>query len=155
MQLFLIRHAIAEDGADDFSRPLSARGTRRFTRVVKGLQAAGVRFDLLLHSPKVRAVQTAELAAGLVDGQTQLTPWLAEAPGPRLLAQLHGARVAVVGHQPWLGELVSWLVLNDPSRGAAFVFKKGAVALLEGEPAPGRMQLAGLWGPALLRRRRP
>jgi len=152
MRLYLIRHAIAEDGADDFARPLSPKGVKRFQAVAAALETAGVRFDLLLHSPKVRAVHTAELLEDLVQGQTQVTPWLAEAPGPRLLRQLAGERVGVVGHEPWLSTLLSWLVLENDRHGDAFVFKKGGVAELEGEPAPGAMQLTGFWAPGLLRK---
>jgi phosphohistidine phosphatase len=59
MDLYLIRHAIAEDGDDDDARPLSAKGAKKFKQAVKGLRALGVRFDRVLHSPRRRAVETA------------------------------------------------------------------------------------------------
>ena len=68
MELTLVRHAIAEDGADDAARPLSKRGRQRFEDVVQELDSLGVRFDRILHSPKRRAVETAELLAGLCEG---------------------------------------------------------------------------------------
>lgn len=152
MELFLIRHASAEDGEDDDARALADRGQRRFREVVRGLDALGVRFDRVLHSPKLRAVQTAELLAPLVDGEVEVTALLAQAPGKALLAQVSGEAVALVGHQPWLGELLGLLVAGDARHGERFELKKGAVARLEGDCAPGAMRLLGLLQPGTLRR---
>lgn len=150
MDLFLIRHAIAEDGADDAARPLSDEGTKRFRQEVKGLEALGVRFDRLLHSPKRRAVETAELLAPLVDGEYEVSALLTEAPSDKLFAQLHGGAVALVGHEPYLSALLAWLVVGAPDEGD-FVLKKGGLARLEGEPEPGGMRLVALLPPKVLR----
>lgn len=146
MKLFLIRHAIAEDGDDDDGRPLSKRGAKRFGEVVKLLRALDVRFDLVLHSPKLRAVQTAELLHTLVDGSFEVTPLLAEPPSRALLEACSGGSVALVGHEPSLSALLSWLVLGKPSAGR-FELKKGAVACLEGEAEAGGMTLVWLLPP--------
>ncbi len=157
MQLYLVRHAIAEDQAaeGDDARPLSEAGVRRFRRVAKGLKKLGLRFSKLYHSPKLRAVQTADLLMGLVDGESEVTPALAEPPGPSLLELLGGFgeedRVGLVGHEPWLSQLAAWLVLGERERAAALVFKKGGVAWLEGPPRPGGMRLLALLPPSVLR----
>lgn len=156
MELYLIRHASAQDGEDDDARALSDKGRKRFGEVVGGLGALGARFDRVLHSPKLRAVQTAELLAPLVKGEVQVTALLAEAPGPKLLKQVQGEAagrcVALVGHQPWLGELLGLLLGGDARAGAAYELKKGAVARLEGDCAPGAMHLLALLQPGTLRR---
>lgn len=152
MELTLIRHAIAEPGADDSARPLSPRGRRRFRRSVKTLGALGLRFDQVLHSPKRRAVETAELLASLCDGKLVSTPLLAKEPGVELWERLEGERLAVVGHEPHLSSLLSWLVTGEADGGGCFVLKKGAVAQLEGEPGPGGMRLCALYPPRVLRR---
>lgn len=144
MELFVIRHAIAEDGADDDARPLSAKGRRRFEEVVSGLERLELRFDRILHSPRVRAVQTAELLMPLLDGTTESTPLLEVEPSAKLLTLLTGNHLAVVGHEPHLSTLVAWLVTGNAALGCAFELKKGAVARLEGTPAPGEMQLRAL-----------
>ncbi|MEE8408192.1 MAG: histidine phosphatase family protein, partial [Myxococcota bacterium] len=62
MDLYLIRHAIAEErrpGLEDPERQLTDEGKLRFERAVAGLQKLGVRFDRLYHSPWIRAAQTA------------------------------------------------------------------------------------------------
>ncbi|MCS7058895.1 MAG: phosphohistidine phosphatase SixA [Meiothermus sp.] len=155
MELYLVRHAIAleaEPGQPDEARPLSEEGREKFRAAVQGLKRLGVRFDRIYHSPKLRAVQTAELLIPLLEkGQTRVTPHLAEPPGEALLEELEGSSVALVGHEPWLGSLCAWLLVGSP-QGDAFPFKKGGVAHLEGHPRPGQMRLLGFWPPRLLRK---
>ena len=153
MHLTLIRHAIAEDLRDDDAlRPLSEDGRRRFKKSVKTLHAAGVRFSHVLHSPKLRALQTAELLRPVCDGTFEVTPLLAVAPTKALLPKLDQHELAVVGHEPHLSSLLAWLVLGDPARGDKFELKKGSVARLDGDVSPGGMRLLSLWTPAVLRR---
>lgn len=154
MKLYLIRHATAleaEPNQADEARPLSEEGVRKFSQVVGGLKRLGVRLDRLYHSPKLRAVQTAALLVPLLEGESEVTPYLAAAPSLELLKILQGSSVALVGHEPWMGELCAWL-LTARREGQAFPFKKGGVALLEGPPEPGQMKLLGFWAPRLLRR---
>jgi phosphohistidine phosphatase len=153
MKLFLVRHAIAEDAApngSDDERPLSVRGIEQFKGVVRGLRQLDLRLDRLYHSPKLRAVQTAELLVPVLEGETVVTPLLAADPGPELLKTLTGESVALVGHEPWLSGLCAWL-LTGRMEGGPFPFKKGGVALLEGSPRPGGMVLRGFWAPRVLR----
>lgn len=151
MRLALIRHAIAEEGPDDAARPLSKDGRRRFRREVEALEALGVRFSRVLHSPKRRAVESAELLRPLVDGALVEEPLLAHAPSEELLESLEGEDVALVGHEPHLSTLLAMLVSGDRTLGARVELKKGAVALLEGEPKAGGMALLALLPPKVLR----
>jgi phosphohistidine phosphatase len=154
MELFIIRHAPAvprREGKEDEQRPLTGRGRERFERAVEGLEVLGVRFDRLLHSPWKRAVETAKLLKPLVDGRIIATQNLAVLPRPALLEQLRGPRVGVVGHEPWLTQLLAWLTLGDPQFGTHFELKKGAVAWLEGTAKPEGMQLKALFTPKALR----
>lgn len=155
MELYLVRHGIAEEalpGQPDDTRPLSPQGVERFRAVVKGLTRLNLRFDRLYHSPKLRAVQTADLLGPLLDGESEVTPYLAEPPSPKLLSAVQGETVALVGHEPWMGQLCALLTLGDSQAGGSFVFKKGGVAHLEGEPKPGGMRLLALLTPRILRR---
>lgn len=151
MELTLIRHAIAEDGEDDAARPLSKKGRRRFEATVEALGGLGLTFERVLHSPKRRAVETARLLLPLCEGQLQPTPLLAKEPGVELWELLEGERLAVVGHEPHLSALLSWLVTGQPT-GAHFELRKGGVAQLEGEPEPAGMKLCALLTPKVLRR---
>jgi len=155
MQLFLVRHAIAAPSTPerpDATRPLTAAGRDKFVQAVRGARSLGWRFDHLYHSPLTRAVQTAELLAPLLTGPKAALPDLARPPDEEMLAQIEGTNVALVGHEPYLGALLAWLVTGDPGRGDRFCFKKGGVALLTGEPRPGAMMLHGLLTPKVLRR---
>ncbi len=153
MELYLVRHAIAEDalpGQPDDARPLSLEGIEKFKGVVRGLKRLEIALDRLYHSPKLRAVQTAELLLPLLNGETIVTPHLAEGPSPQLLKAIKGQSVALVGHEPWLSDLCAWLLMGQ-MEGGQFPFKKGGVALLEGTAKPGNMKLVGFWSPKMLR----
>jgi len=154
MNLYVIRHASAVDsiaGMPDELRPLTDEGRDEFARIVRGLRALDVRFDLLLHSPMLRALETAELCAPLLLGESEVTPMLAQAPSGELIAMLRGNNVALVGHEPWVSELVAWMLTENRELSNTFGMKKGAVAVLEGEPKPGQMRLVGFYPPNALR----
>jgi phosphohistidine phosphatase len=153
VQLFLIRHAIAEDpraGLRDAARALTKEGRERFEEEVRGLRQLGISFERLLHSPLRRALETAELLAPLVEGELEVSALLAAAPGPELVAQLAGARLALVGHEPWLSEL-AWMLVAGHADASGFALKKGGLLLLEGEPRPGGMRLVQALAPSTLR----
>ncbi|MDD3608286.1 MAG: phosphohistidine phosphatase SixA [Halothiobacillaceae bacterium] len=166
MKLLVIRHAPAEDrlqyallGQEDELRPLTEEGRLRMRRAAKGLASIAPRPDRLLASPLVRARQTAEIVANAF-GKLTVTEEEALAPGvgPRKvlsrLASLGDSPelcLAIVGHEPDLGELVGAAL---GARGAeAFPFKKGGAALLEfpETPKPGAAQLRWLLPPGMLR----
>ena len=154
MELFIIRHAIAVPGSRllaDADRPLTPKGRTRFSQAVLGLQRLKVRFDRLYHSPWLRAVETAELLAPVLDGKAVCSPALARAPSQDVLDALDGTRVALVGHEPWMGELVAWLTTGAPPHGSVFAFKRGGVAWLEGQPQPGQMVSQAFLPPKVLR----
>lgn len=154
MDLYLVRHAKAVPRSADMEdalRPLTPDGKKSFAVAVEGLARLGVTFDRLYHSPLLRAVETAELLIPLVHGESVSTVQLADDPSSALLRELSGRRVALVGHEPWMGELAAWLIHDDRSAADGFVVKKGGVIWLEGDPAPGKMLLRGFFPPKVLR----
>ena len=158
MELLIVRHAIAEERAPrlrDADRKLTPKGIRRFTRVVEGLDGLGLTVDRVLHSPWRRAVETARLMEPITTGKQIATELLAADPGDELLGlladQKQGSRIAVVGHQPWLGDLMSILCFGSPSGGDNIRFKKGGVAWLDGAPSEAGMELVAFLPPKALR----
>jgi phosphohistidine phosphatase len=148
MDLFLIRHAIAEErreGFPDAERTLTKKGRARFELMVRDLDRAGLRFDCVYHSPWLRAAQTAELLAPINDGRLVAVEGLAQPPEPELFASLEGERVACVGHEPWMSDAVALLTTGNPD-GTWLHVKKGGIAWLRGSPTPASMQLRALWG---------
>jgi phosphohistidine phosphatase len=156
MQLYVIRHAVAEDlqpGGDDAERELTERGKTKLRRVVRGLRALDIELERVLTSPWRRAAQTARLLEPIAHGPPIATDLLAQPPRAELLALIaeRNETTAVVGHEPWLGELVAWLTLGDGKHGDALVIKKAGVLWLDGTAVPGGMQLRALLPPRLLR----
>jgi len=156
MQLYIIRHAIAEDappGGDDSARQLTEVGKTKLRRAVRGLRALEIEFERVLTSPWKRAAQTAKLLEPVATTAPIVTDLLARPPTAELLAMIaeRNETTAVVGHEPWLGELAGWLALGDSRHGDALVIKKSGVLWLEGTAVPGGMQLRAVIPPRLLR----
>lgn len=153
MRLILVRHAAAEPrapGRDDAERALTPRGRRRFRAAVRGLEALDLHADRLLHSPWRRAAETAALLAGQSAAPPEATELLAGPPTEALLDLLVAERTLLVGHEPWLSALAGWLVTGAP--GLGLDWKKGGVAVLDGEPIPGGARLRAFHPPRVLRR---
>ncbi len=162
MDVFVIRHAIAvpaEPGEDDAARELTPEGVRKFKHVVQGLRELDWSFDRVLTSPWQRALATAELLAPVTEGPTIATELLCDKPRPELFALIaestgpHDRRqsTAVVGHEPWLSELVAWLAFGAPRHGEAIDLKKGGIVWLRGTSVPGGMMIRAVLPPKLLR----
>ena len=140
MQLLVVRHAVAEDQEtwaprDDALRPLTAPGKKKMKEAAKALRALVPRLDVVGTSPLTRALQTAEI---LVKAYEMSAPTKVEAlaPGQRAAAVAPWLRtmatrktVAVVGHEPGLGALVSWLAAG--SERSFLDLGKGGACLLE------------------------
>jgi len=135
--LYLVRHAIAaergEQWPDDTKRPLTDVGIARFKEAVEGLKWLDVEIDEIFTSPLVRAKQTATLLAHGLGNKTSVKTLESLAPGhtPRQVmielsrtAKRH--RIALVGHEPGLGELACHLL----GAARALPFKKGGVGYI-------------------------
>jgi len=154
VDLYLIRHAAVESpriGLADEARALTTDGRRKWKRAVRGLDAIGTKIDRVYHSPWRRAVQTAEALRPLVRKELVATETLCRSPTASWLASIEGKRVAIVGHHPWLLELVGLLVFGDAHRGARITLGKSSVVHLEGEPRVGGMTLEAVLPGAVLR----
>jgi phosphohistidine phosphatase len=162
MDLLVIRHAIAEDatqGQSDAARELTSEGRRRFRRSVHGLRELDWSLDRVLTSPWARAMQTVDLLKPIIEGSVTSTELLCDKPRPELFAliaeqsapQRDSHATAVVGHEPWLSELIAWLAFGDPHHSEGIELKKGGVAWLQGTATPGGMTLRALLTPKLLR----
>jgi phosphohistidine phosphatase len=158
-RILLVRHGDAapgEGGIRDDLRPLLPKGRRQVRELARGLKKSGLRFDALRHSPLLRAVETAELLTKLVDGSTCVDPRLADTPGPELVQSLSGSSLVLVGHQPYLGELVSlfvcgWKRIERGAERSPFDIEPAAACLLEGEASLGGMRVVGLYSAHALR----
>lgn len=137
--LYLIRHGIAADRElyeIDEERPLTQEGDRKTRKVAKKLRSLNLKFDIVLSSPLVRARQTADIliSVGLSDRTEEFPPLAPEGEINFWLdwyknwSQTGGESLALVGHQPDLGNWAEMLVWGDV-RGALIVKKAGIIGI--------------------------
>ena len=154
MQVYIVRHGIAEDGGDgisDGSRSLTGKGRRRFQKTARSFGRLGHKLDLILTSPLVRAVQTAEiLAAATEHGEVavleELDPKF-DVAEMRAAARRRSGKartVALVGHEPQLSAALAAFCRIKP---VDLDLKKGSIVrvdvvrLDDDKPADGRWWL--------------
>jgi phosphohistidine phosphatase len=152
--LYLVRHAIAEDDSPtgrDEDRRLTAEGSAKFARSALGLKRLGVELDAIWSSPLRRAQQTAELLRDALVPGVAITTFAQLAPGQGSARVLAGLRVgrdvkslALVGHEPDLGDLALHLITGKATHGS-IEFKKGSVAAFELAELPPRSPATLLW----------
>jgi len=160
VQLYLIRHGIAAERGeaypDDTKRPLTADGISRLRKQARGLNALRVSFDVIVSSPLVRTRETADIVSDELKGKPDVV--LSDALAPdgtsadviRELARYAKKHaVALVGHEPNLGELAARLI----GARRALEFRKGAVCRIDVETLPpkGAGSLRYFLPPRLLR----
>ena len=142
-ELYLIRHGIAEVRGDawpdDAKRPLTDEGIDRLRKSARALERLGVSFDVVLTSPLVRTHQTAEIIASAYSPKPSIVNVDALAPGgstAAVIAELEKhakkTRIAIVGHEPDIGELAAKLAGMRVDLG----FKKGAIARIDVDTLP-------------------
>jgi phosphohistidine phosphatase len=110
VRLYLVRHAEAESGEPDELRTLSAHGREQAREVGERFAADGVRPDVVLSSPLLRARETAEAIAkatgATAEPDERLAPG-ATAQDVRSSVAGRGETVVVVGHQPDCGQIAA------------------------------------------------
>jgi phosphohistidine phosphatase len=160
LELYLIRHGVAADRGEEFpddsKRPLTSSGIARLRKEAKALDALGVGFDHIITSPLVRTRQTADVFVEMLKSKPSLSmsDALAPAGAPTAVVQELGkhmrkARIALVGHEPNIGELAARLI----GARTPIEFKKGAICRIDFEvfPPKGIGQLRWFITPRMLR----
>jgi phosphohistidine phosphatase len=163
MQLYIVRHGIAIDRDDpkcppDPERYLTEEGVEKTKQVAKGVAALGATADLLLSSPYVRAMQTAEIFAAALDYPKQkirrMDLLLPGAEPSMLFRELakdkESSSIFLFGHAPQLDDIIATAL---GSRHHLTSLKKAGVALLElKRVSPPSAEIAWLAPPKLLRK---
>ena len=142
MNLYIVRHAIAVEAGtpayeDDNLRPLTEKGKKKMQKIAQGLKQQETELNLILTSPYLRAMETAkilrnafDLEKGAVIETEHLVPL---GHGNELISLINEkyavvGNIALVGHEPSLGILISMLIAGDPN--LSLTLKKGSVCRL-------------------------
>jgi phosphohistidine phosphatase len=138
MQIYLLRHGIAEDarpGQADAERALTTEGIKRLREILKRARTASVAPSLIVTSPYARARQTAELAAEILGYSEELSPSARLTPMASPVetwAEVRALRgepsLLLVGHEPHMSGFTGFLLGTPELR---VDFKKGAMVRID------------------------
>lgn len=151
MELFILRHGEAgkrsASGSKDFARPLTVTGQKEVADLAASLKDLGIKFDLIISSPLKRAHQTAAIVAKKLKNEKIMEDWDELKPegksldlyrklssSPQLKKQQQQSSVLVVGHEPYLSNMISEIIADATASGdggsAHIVLKKAGLAMI-------------------------
>jgi phosphohistidine phosphatase len=124
MQIYLLRHGIAEDakpGQSDAERALTAEGRDKLRRVLKRARTADLDPSLILCSPYRRAIETAAVAAEVLGykGETVRTRALVPEASPHdaweeIRNRKNERAILLSSHEPLMSSMAAFL-LDSPA----------------------------------------
>jgi phosphohistidine phosphatase len=126
--LWLLRHADAADGVPDDQRPLTELGVRQARAAGVALERLGTTLEACLSSPKLRAVQTAELACEPLGLAVTVDSRLSGEPFDVADLTAGFEDTMLVGHDPSFT-----LTLHELTGAQARMSKGGLAAINKGE----------------------
>ena len=135
MFLYLVQHAEALDKEMDPSRSLSEKGIEDIKKVAGCLCGLRIKVEIICHSGKMRALQTAQVLADHLNFVKELsyTDGLAPMDDPNIwydrLSHMN-ENIILVGHLPQLGHLASLILCGDAEKNS-IDFKMGGVVCLK------------------------
>lgn len=144
MEIYILRHGIAVSrgtpGYPNDDRPLTEEGIEKMTEAAKGIAKFVKKFDLIVSSPLIRALDTARLTAKAVDYKDDIVISKYLLPGSSnnnlldFLSKYKSKKsILLVGHEPYLGLLASGLLgIGD----SVIEFKKGGICRIDIDSMP-------------------
>lgn len=141
MKLYLIRHAPAElrheftlTGYPDELRPITERGAQRMNDVLEFFKKTEDSVDVILSSPLARCAQTAEICRDFFPkaDYKETENLCPDHSAQKLYDEIQSYSVdsmIIVGHEPDLGQFISWLLFRQASD--RFPLKKAGIAKVD------------------------
>ncbi len=135
-QIYFAQHGLAVSKTDNPDRPLSTAGIRQTETIARQLQLSGTAVAVILHSGKLRALQTAQIFAAELKLSTISTcEFLSANDDVAILAKHLKTDSAInntlyIGHLPHLEKLVSFLIIGKESP-SIIRYQNSAVACLQ------------------------
>lgn len=149
MDIYIIRHGVAADLdneiVEESYRYLTIHGRNHCRIVAQRLKDMKIRFDSILSSPLVRAVQTAEVFASVLKYDDEIKTAIELIGGNTFsrFAQLikrhsHHDSIAVFGHAPDVNSFSLNLIKDNPVKDLQLNFKNASVCKIKYDPASGK-----------------
>ena len=136
MHIYLVQHGAAVPKDENEERPLSDQGRDDINKVASFLARSGVSVPRVIHSGKLRAMETALLLSGVI-GPGNMVEEAETGLAPDDSTDLFFAAIEewtddaiIVGHLPFMAKLASRLVTGNEDETVVH-FKPGSVACLE------------------------
>jgi phosphohistidine phosphatase len=137
LDLFVLRHGDAgrkiAAGSTDAKRALTVAGQKEIEDISKSLKDLGIKINFVITSPLKRAQETATIVAKTLKVQSKMQEWnelTPEANRIKLYGKLSSykqdASILIVGHNPYLSEMISEIISED--KNGHIDLKKGGVA---------------------------
>lgn len=135
MKIYLVRHGESEAEGSDNLRTLSRQGISEIHSLAKLIAPLDIRVGHFFHSKKNRAIETANILAPFIQSKEpmeereELDPM---APIHIMINEINqlNTDVVLVGHMPFMGALVSQLIVGNQSLDVV-AFKTGTMVCLE------------------------
>lgn len=133
-RLYFVQHGLAVDKAVDPESPLSKTGIDRTEAIARLLDRSDISVSQVFHSGKLRALQTAEIFASVLNINSisaidHLSP---NDDVTSILKNLNINNALYVGHLPHLEKLVAYLVTNEINKTIINFQNSGIVCLKNG-----------------------
>ena len=131
-KVYFMQHGLAVDKADDPERPLSEAGIQQTQKIAETLRASGIIINRVFHSGKLRAIETADIMATVMDLEpATMIEGLSPNDEVTLLNLKLGPNDALyVGHLPHLENLITYLINGNVDH-SIIKFQNSAVVCLE------------------------
>jgi len=140
MEIVILRHGDAGKRipvtANDHERSLTAAGRKEVEEVARSLRRLNLKLDKIATSPLKRSRETAEIVAEILNKGEALEQWDELKPEAdrmgayKRLAKLKSdLTVLLVGHEPYLSEMISEIISSDSQ--SRISLKKAGMAKLE------------------------
>jgi len=134
MKLYLIQHGIALPEEKDPEKSLSPEGKEETQRTAEFLKTKNIEVDAVWHSPKLRAIQTAQIIVNSIlfsetKERDDLNPLDPVENFPEEIKSSN-KNLMIVGHLPFLQKLAS-LLLSGSDTNQFISFKNSGVVCLE------------------------
>jgi phosphohistidine phosphatase len=153
MDIYIIRHGVAADLdneiVEESYRYLTIHGRNHCRIVAQRLKDMKIRFDSILSSPLVRAVQTAEVFASVLKYDDEIKTAIELIGGNTFsrFTQLinrhsHHNSIAVFGHAPDVNSFSLNLIRNNPVKDLQLNFKNASVCKIKYDPSSGEGKFA-------------